>query len=98
MTIAEMGTDAGAVYTPLEEMVPIVELPPAIPETAHFTDVVVAPATFAVNTCVFFVTTVTDEGLMLNEVVLAALSVGTLAQKRANRSQNKNGWWFRDKV
>lgn len=40
---------AGAVYRPVEPTVPTVELPPAVPSTAHVTAVLLEPVTVAVN-------------------------------------------------
>lgn len=49
VTVGVAGTAAGAVYTPLDVMVPLVELPPATPLTSHVTAVLVVPETVDVN-------------------------------------------------
>ena len=46
------GTAAGAVYSPEDEIVPRVELPPLIPFTAQVTAVLELPLTVAENCCV----------------------------------------------
>jgi hypothetical protein len=45
------GTLDGAVYRPVEEIVPTDELPPAMPPTNQFTAVFVVPEIVAVNCC-----------------------------------------------
>lgn len=50
--VAAAGRTAGAVYKPVAEIVPSVELPPAVPFTAQFTPVFVVPLTLAWNCCV----------------------------------------------
>ena len=47
----EEGSAAGAVYSPVELMIPTDAFPPALPFTAQFTLVVVVPVTVAVNCC-----------------------------------------------
>ena len=55
VTPAGEGGSDGAVYVavaaPVPAIVPIVELPPAIPFTLQVTPLFVAPETLAVNTC-----------------------------------------------
>jgi hypothetical protein len=57
VTVAGDGGADGAVYVaiaapvPVFAMVPIVELPPAIPFTLHVMPLLVVPETLAVNTC-----------------------------------------------
>jgi hypothetical protein len=46
------GIVAGAVYRPPDEIVPLVELPPAAPFTCQLTFEFVVPETIAVNCCV----------------------------------------------
>ena len=46
------GIVIGAEYKPELEIVPTVELPPAIPFTAQFTALFIAPVTLAANCCV----------------------------------------------
>jgi hypothetical protein len=48
-TVAGLGTEFGAVYDPLVEMVPTVALPPVVPFTAQVTLVLVVPLTVALN-------------------------------------------------
>jgi hypothetical protein len=54
-TVAAEGGAEGAVYVavaaPVPAIVPIVELPPAIPFTLQLTSAFVVPETLAVNTC-----------------------------------------------
>jgi hypothetical protein len=50
-TTGLVGTVAGALYKPIEEIVPTKEFPPAIPPTNQFTAVLVVPETVAVNCC-----------------------------------------------
>jgi hypothetical protein len=49
VTVAGLGTVAGAVKSPVELMVPSVELPPATPFTVHRTEVLLVPLTPAIN-------------------------------------------------
>jgi hypothetical protein len=51
VTVAGFGTVAGAVYKPLEEIVPAEELPPAVPFTCQVTAVFLLFATVAMNCC-----------------------------------------------
>lgn len=55
VTVAREGSADGAVYVavaaPVPAIVPIVELPPAIPFTLQVTPVLVVPKTLAANTC-----------------------------------------------
>jgi hypothetical protein len=55
VTVAGDGGADGAVYVaapaPVLAIVPIVELPPAIPFTLHVTPIFVVPETLAVKTC-----------------------------------------------
>ena len=48
-TVAGDGAVAGAVYSPVFDIVPTVELPPLIAFTSHVTAVLDAPVTEAVN-------------------------------------------------
>src|SRR5690242_8776164 len=52
VTVDGLGGVAGAVYKPLEEMVPAVEFPPTTPFTAQITAVFEVLVTVAVNCCV----------------------------------------------
>ncbi len=49
VTLEDEGIVAGAVYTPLDVIVPTVLFPPALPFTAQVTDVLLVPETDAVN-------------------------------------------------
>jgi hypothetical protein len=53
VTVTEMleATLLGAVYRPLVEIVPVVELPPWTPLTNHVTPVLEVPLTLATNCC-----------------------------------------------
>lgn len=57
VTVAGFGTVLGALYRPLDEIVPTVPLPPTIPFTFHVTDVLADPCTVAVNCRVCFTRT-----------------------------------------
>ena len=46
-----VGTLDGAVYRPVDEMVPTDEFPPGMPPTNQFTAVFVVPETVTVNCC-----------------------------------------------
>ncbi len=52
VTVAGFGTRAGAVYNPLEEIIPTVLLPPATSFTLQVTAVLPVPVTLALNCCV----------------------------------------------
>ena len=68
---------AGAVYRPLVEIVPEVELPPTTPSTDQVTLVLVVPVTVAANCFVVLAVTLTEVGLMLTPTavtVTAALA------------------------
>jgi hypothetical protein len=52
VTVAGEGKPAGAVYSPVDEIVPTVEFPPAVPFTVHVTLVFDELVTFAANCCV----------------------------------------------
>jgi hypothetical protein len=52
VTVLGFGIFAGAVYSPLEEIVPTVEFPPAWLFTSHMTAVFDVPVTVTVNCCV----------------------------------------------
>jgi hypothetical protein len=49
VTVAGLGMVLGAVYNPLEVIVPAAALPPAVPFTCQVTAVFVVPVTVAVN-------------------------------------------------
>jgi hypothetical protein len=49
--IDPVGALAGAVYRPAELIVPTDKLPPAMPETSQFTEVLLVPETVALNCC-----------------------------------------------
>lgn len=52
LNVVDVGRTAGAVYSPVPEIVPNVELPPATPSTAQLTPAFVVPLTLAWNCCV----------------------------------------------
>ena len=52
VTVLELGTAFGAVYTPDELIVPVAAPPPATPFTCHVTEVFDDPATVTLNDCV----------------------------------------------
>jgi hypothetical protein len=52
VTVAGEGTTAGAVYSPLPEIVPTVVFPPGMLFTAQFTEVFEVPVTVATKPCV----------------------------------------------
>jgi len=62
VTVAGAGRVAGAVYTPLLEILPTVELPPLIPLTSQVTAVFVVFSTAAVNAWVAPVATLAVPG------------------------------------
>jgi hypothetical protein len=70
VTVLGFGRFAGAVYSPLEEIVPTVEFPPMILFTSQVTAVFDVPVTVAVNCCVPPTTTVADEGETLTATVV----------------------------
>jgi hypothetical protein len=47
----EPGVDAGALYSPPEEIVPVTVFPPVTPFTSHVTAELFVPVTIAVNRC-----------------------------------------------
>src|SRR5207245_600149 len=49
VTVAGLGTVAGAAYSPEVEMVPVVELPPVNPLTLQVTALLLLPVTTALN-------------------------------------------------
>ena len=62
-TVAGLGTEAGAVYSPLVEIVPIVLLPPIMELTSHVTAVFVVPDSVAENCCVALTAKLADPGV-----------------------------------
>jgi hypothetical protein len=62
LTLAGFGTFVGAVYIPVEEIVPIVGSPPLVPFTCQETLVLAELRTVAVNCCVFPGCSVADVG------------------------------------
>jgi hypothetical protein len=74
---------AGAVYSPPVDIVPVVELPPLTPSTAHCTPVLVLPETVEVNCCVPFTFTVADVGLiemLTDDAVTVTLALAVLVE------------------
>ena len=70
VTVAGVGTLLGAVYNPVEEMNPTVELPPTMPFTDHDKAVFVVLVTVTVNCCVDPVVTDADVGEMARVTVV----------------------------
>lgn len=66
-TVAGEGTDAGAVYRPVEVIVPQVEPLQPAPESFQVTAVFVLPLTVAVNCCCAPIATCTEEGVTPTE-------------------------------
>ncbi len=60
----EPGAIAGVVYRPVASIVPLVELPPAVPFTSQFTLVFVVPVTVALNCWVWPVNSIAEVGLI----------------------------------
>jgi hypothetical protein len=82
VTVGGLGTASGAVYIPLEDMVPIAEFPPAVPFTCQVTVSSVAFVTVAMNCCSAPTPTVADVG----EIATTTDGVFLLlAQLRNNR-------------
>jgi hypothetical protein len=73
VTFAGVGTEAGAAYIPVLEMVPTVEFPPATPFTCHVTAVFDVLPTVAVNVCEPETVTVALAGL--TETVIMGVTV-----------------------
>lgn len=76
VTVAGLGTLAGAAYSPLLPIVPMVELPPAIPFTSHVRAVFVALETVAVNCWVNPTCTWLEEGESETEIPFGDSGVG----------------------
>lgn len=86
VTVCVPATD-GAVYRPLELIVPDVVFPPLTPSTDHVTDVFVDPVTVAVNCVVAPGATVAEVGL--TATVMVVLGVETEPQPiKPNTSAN----------
>jgi len=56
-TVAGLGTDEGAMYSPVEEIVPTVALPPVTPATLQVAAVLLVPVTVTLNCWVVLVAT-----------------------------------------
>lgn len=69
-TLLGVGTTAGAVYRPLESMVPMVALPPLMEFTCQVTAVLLEPVTVAVNCCVCLVCRVAASGVTATAIVV----------------------------
>ena len=74
VTLPLEGTAAGAVYEPLVDTVPIVELPPKTPLTLQVTPVLVEPLTEAANCWVFETATVAFVGDMVIDTAAVMLT------------------------
>jgi len=66
-TVVVVGNTAGAVYSPVELIVPLIASPPAAPFTCHVTVILVDPVTVAVNCCVVAPATLAVVGEMATE-------------------------------
>jgi hypothetical protein len=75
VTVAGLGTDAGAVYKPELEIVPTVALPPTTPFTCQVTAVLLVFCTLAVNCCVAPAVTVAEVGEMVMLTAAGAVTV-----------------------
>ena len=64
VTIAGEGTAIGAVYTPVDEIIPTVELPPATSLTNQLTAIFEDPVTVAMKVCVMPVCTLALAGVI----------------------------------
>ena len=71
------GTLAGAVYSPVALIVPVVAFPPVTLFTCHVTAVFAVPETVAVNCCVRPVVTVAVLGLTVTTTAGGAVTVTT---------------------
>jgi hypothetical protein len=74
VTVEGDGTLDGAVYRPVEVIVPTVELPPARPFASQVTWVLVEPETFAVNWTEFRIRRLTTVGDIVTETCVAPLT------------------------
>jgi hypothetical protein len=75
VTVLGDGTVLGAVYSPLESMVPTVVFPPATPFTCQLTAVLLEKVTDAVNCCVEVTATEVLEGL--TDIGVATVTVAS---------------------
>jgi hypothetical protein len=73
VTVSGLGTSTGAVYSPLEVMVPPVLSPPATPFTCQITFLSPAPSTAAVNRIDRLTRTAAVAGAMLTETGVSAI-------------------------
>lgn len=78
LTVAELGTVAGARYSPVDDIVPHDAPEQPLPDRVQVTLVLVVPVTFAVNSCCWPVTTFADDGLT-ETLTLKAVPTKTLA-------------------
>jgi hypothetical protein len=83
ITVAEVWLgQSGAEYTPVLEIVPKLELPPATPFTIHATVVFEVPDTFATKRCEVPAITTAEEGVTVtateDEPVMVTLAVADL--------------------
>lgn len=75
VTVAGLGTLAGAAYKPLVEIVPCAASPPVTPLTCHVTAVFVAFETVAVNCCALPAITFAVVGVTETETAAVMVSV-----------------------
>jgi len=72
VTAAGVGTVVGAVYTPAEEIIPTIELPPFTPLTLQVTTIFAVFVTAAVKVCMAPVSTVAVAGVTVTATGMAA--------------------------
>jgi hypothetical protein len=90
VTVAGVGTLLGAVYNPVEETNPTVELPPTMPFTDHDKAVFVVLVTVTVNCCVNPVVTAADVGEMERTTVLVVVVELLLPPQPASTARIRN--------
>jgi hypothetical protein len=91
VTVLLVVTLVGAVYRPVELMVPITASPPASPLTAHFTAVLVEPVTIAVNCCVVPPATFAVVGETVIETVVVVLFLLPPQPAQSNATATSRG-------
>lgn len=97
-TVAGLGIEAGAVYSPVAEIVPTVLLPAATPATLQFTAVVLVPVTVAVNCRILFVATSAVGGETLTVIGAALWELPPPHDKSSNKQLNASELRGREKV
>jgi len=89
VTVAGLGTELGAVYSPVAVMVPDVELPPAVPLTFQVTAAFVVPVTTAANCFVCPGLTVAEAGVTV--IVIGVVVVPPPPQEAKNGRMTRPG-------